>query len=126
MAFEIIRRKEGEISKKQEIRHSKVQISINDWGHLVIREFDEPQVSGNCEISRENCAKEGTRVCIDNLSGYKCEHYKITRINDEHLIVFDKATTDKIINFIFSVRSTFEFKQLLRSILDKRSDDIPF
>lgn len=40
MAFEIIRRKEGEMSDKQTFRHDNTQISINDWGHLVIRQFD--------------------------------------------------------------------------------------
>jgi len=34
MAFEFIRRKEGEESYKQEVRHRNTQISINDWGHL--------------------------------------------------------------------------------------------
>jgi len=89
MPFELIRRKEGEISKRQEIRHSNVQISINDWGHLCIREFDKPG-------------------------------------NVEHLIVFDKATTNRIISFIFSIRSTDEFKQLLKDYLCKKIDDIPF
>jgi hypothetical protein len=91
MAFEFIRRKEGETSQKQEIRHKNVQISINDWGHLCIREFDEPHMN-----------------------------------DDEHLIVFDKATTERIINFIFNIRSTFELKQLLKDITKKNINDLPF
>jgi len=117
MSFELIRRKEGEISQKQEIRHKNIQISINDWGHLVIREFDDPQISRECNSGK----------CIDpEKSCYKCDHWKTTRIDDEHLIVFDKATTEKIINFIFSIRSTYELKQLLKSIIEKKIDDLPF
>lgn len=126
MPFEIIRRKEGEISQKQEIRHKNVQISINDWGHLCIREFDEPKTSGACEIGRENCSKDGTKVCRDFATGYQCENYKVTRTDNEHLLVFDKATTDRIINFIFSIRSTYELKQLLKAMIDKRSNELPF
>lgn len=125
MPFEIIRRIEGEMSQKQEIRHSKVQISINDWGHLCIREFDEPEYTYDCEIGRENCPKEGERVCRDYLNDqYQCEHYKITREDDEHLLVFDRETTEKIIKFIFSIRSTFEFKELLRKIIE--TNGLPF
>lgn len=94
MPFEIIRRKEGEISQKQEIRHDNTQISINDWGHLVIREFDD--------IKAFNKAKE------------------------EHLIVFDQQTTNRLISFIFSIRSTYEFKKLLMSLISDKRDEIPF
>lgn len=111
MPFELIRRKEGEESQKQKIWHSKVQISINDWGHLCIREFDNPQKDGHCTIGRENCQKDETSVlCCDYATGYKCEHYRITRADDEHLLVFDKETTDRIMNFIFSIRSSFDMK----------------
>lgn len=89
MPFEIIRRKEGEMSQKQEIRHENTQVSINDWGHLVIREFD----------------------AYSSL---------------EHLIVFDQQTTNKIISFIFSIRSTYEFKKLLTSLISDKRDEIPF
>jgi hypothetical protein len=90
MPFEIIRRKEGEVSQKQEIRHRNTQISINDWGHLVIREFDEPQKN-----------------------------------DEEHLLVFDQQTTNRLINFIFSVRSTYELKKLLKDLIDNKGS-LPF
>lgn len=126
MSFEIIRRKEGEVSQKQEIRHRNIQISINDWGHLVIREFDEPQLECDCGIGRENCVKEGTKVCRDFATDYQCEHYKTVRKDDEHLIVFDQQTTNKIINFIFSIRSTQEYRNFLKALIDKRNIDLPF
>jgi len=88
MAFEFIRQKEGEESYKQEVRHRNTQISINDWGHLCIREFDEPK-------------------------------------GEEHLIVFDQPTSEQIIRFIFSIRSTYELKQLLKDIIEK-SKELPF
>lgn len=88
MPFEIIRRKEGEMSEKQEIRHSNVQVSINDWGHLVIREFDEPK-------------------------------------GEEHLIVLDQETTSRLIQFIFSIRNTYEYKEFLKEII-RKSCDLPF
>jgi hypothetical protein len=91
MAFEIIRRKEGEMSDKQTFRHDNTQISINDWGHLVIRQFDN------------------------------------THNSEEYLIVLDKETTERIISFIFSIRSTFELKNLLKDLISKNTnDDIPF
>lgn len=127
MPFELIRRKEGETSQKQEIRHKNVQISINDWGHLCIREFDEPKLEGDCGIGREKCIIEnnGTKVCRDFATGYQCEHYKTARKDEEHLLVFDQQTTNRLINFIFSVRSTQEYKSFLKSILDKHID-LPF
>ncbi len=87
MAFEIIRRKEGEMSDKRTFRHDNTQISINDWGHLVIRQFDN------------------------------------THNSDEYLIVLDKETTERIIAFIFSIRSTFEFRNLLKDLISKNIDD---
>lgn len=126
MAFELIRRKEGEVSEKLEIRHLNVQISINDWGHLVIREFDKPQIDVNCELKKENCKYNDRMLCRKYADVSQCEHCKITRFDDEHLLVFDRATTEKIIDFIFSIRSTYEFKQLLKEVLGKRKDDLPF
>lgn len=35
--IEIIKRREGEKSEKQQINGEKVQVSYNSWGHLVIR-----------------------------------------------------------------------------------------
>ena len=128
MPFELIRRKEGEVSQKQEIRHKNVQISINDWGHLVIREFDEPQKNWECKYGYEKCIIEnnGTKkACVDYSTGYQCEHYKTIRKDDEHMLVFDQQTTNRLINFIFSVRSTQEYKSFLKSILDKHID-LPF
>ncbi len=94
MPFELIRRKEGEISQKQEIRHDNTQISINDWGHLVIREFDD--------------------IRVPNKAG------------EEHLIVFDQQTTNRLISFIFSIRSTYEFKKLLEALIRNNRNEIPF
>ena len=125
MPFEIIRRKEGEISQKQEIRHKNTQISINDYGHLVIREFDDPRSEGDCSIGRENCAKEGNKVCRDFVTNYQCEHYKIARTDEEHLIVMDKETTDRLIKFIFENRSTYEFRTLLKELI-KKCAELPF
>lgn len=127
MSFELIRRKEGEISQKQEIRHKNIQISINDWGHLVIREFDEPQLIDDCEIGRMDCYTKynGTKVCKDYASGYQCEHYKTARKDEEHLLVFDQQTTNRLINFIFSVRSTYELKKLLKDLIGNK-DSLPF
>jgi len=124
MSFEIIRRKEGELSQKQEIRHNNVQISINDWGHLVIREFDKPRYKELCEYDREKCLIENNATKVCKTENYKCEHLKEKRVDDEHLIVFDKETTGKIISFIFSIRSTYEFKQLLKDIISKNG--LPF
>ena len=127
MSFEFIRRKEGEMSQKQEIRHSNVQVSINDWGHLVIRAFDKPEYEENCEYGREKCEeKNGTMICETFPKGYcKCEYLKKIRVDEEHLIVFDKATTDRIINFIFSIRTPNFMKQLLENIL-KGNYELPF
>jgi len=122
MPFEIIHRKEGEMSQKQEIRHSNVQISINDWGHLVIREFEKPTDTKKCRLGdSDNCNKN-----IIGGNCWNCEHYKtITTPGEEHLIVFDRATTDRIIDFIFSVRTNNLMKQLLENIL-KGNYELPF
>jgi len=118
MAFEIIRRKEGEMHEKQQIQHEYVQVSINDWGHLVIREFDDPIMDkACCGVGPENCEKYRSQ---SEYACNNCEHYKLTRTDDEHLIVFDKATTDRIIDFIFSIRSSHELKQLLKDMIEKK------
>jgi hypothetical protein len=124
MPLEIIRRKEGEESQKQEIRHSKTQFSINSYGHLCIREFDETNKKYVCTYGREKCYEEANgqeRVCM--AGNTLCEHYKLVPMNDEHLIVLDKQTTDDLIRFIFSIRGTFEFKELLKEIIRK---ELPF
>jgi hypothetical protein len=95
MPFELIRRKEGEMSQKQKVRRKNVQISINNWGHLVVREFDEPEWKTDCEIG------------------------------DEYLIVFDNITTKKIIDFIFSIRSTYEFENMLKNLINNKGE-LPF
>lgn len=125
MPFELIRRKEGEISQKQEIRHKNIQISINDWGHLVIREFDEPHKELQCELGGgNNCVhrdpEAGNKECCS------CLHYKYLIVYpEEHLIVFDQQTTNRLINFIFSVRSTYELKKLLKDLIGNK-DSLPF
>ncbi len=79
--FEIIRRKEGELSHKQEIRHDNVQVSYNDWGHLVVREWDK-------DASRIYPIVAGLNEIGDLEKG------------EEHIIVFDKDTSQRIINFL--------------------------
>jgi hypothetical protein len=126
MAIEIIRRKEGELSTKQEIRHQHTQFSINSYGHLCIREFDTPPINigYSCLIGRENCAKDGiTRACRDG--NHVCEHYKEIGTSDEHLIVLDKKTTEGLINFIFENRSTHEFKELIKELI-RKNKELPF
>jgi hypothetical protein len=90
MPAEIIFRKEGEDTKKIEVRGQNTQISINSYGHLAIREF-----TGNTQ---------------------------------DQLIVFDQATTEQIIHFIFKNRSTLEFKQLLKDLIriKVKDDELPF
>jgi predicted transcriptional regulator len=117
MSLEIIRRKEGELSQKQEIRHEHTQFSINSYGHLCIREFDDPRMVNDCKIDNEGNCNE--RFCIND----KCEHYKPSRVDDEHLIVLDQKTTNELIQFIFSVRSTYELKELLKGIV---KTELPF
>jgi hypothetical protein len=98
MSFEIIRRKEGETSQKQEIKHEKTQVSYNDFGHLCIREFDSEKHETECAIGRDNCDK-GDHVCW-SMAGYKCEHHRTVRADAEHLVVFDTKTSRQIISFI--------------------------
>jgi|GEM_PF-2824770 len=126
MPFEIIRRKEGEVSQKQEIRHAYTQFSINDWGHLCVREFDKPRKEIHCELGGgNNCVHRDPEAGGKECSS--CLHYKcVTAYPEEHLIVFDKATTDRLINFIFSVRSTYEFKKLLAALISNGRDELPF
>lgn len=125
MPFELIRRKEGEPSQKQEIRHEHTQFSINSYGHVCIREFDNPRVESDCGIGRENCTKENT-LCKDfREGGYQCENYKIVHIDDEHLLVLDKPTTDGLIKFIFENRSTCEFKEFIKGLI-KNNKELPF
>ena len=117
MPLEIIRRKEGEISEKQQIRHRNTQFSINSYGHLVIREFDGTQTSLRCEL--EKCS-ETSRACLG------CEHMKnFENPGEEHLIVLDQETTSKLIQFIFSIRNTYEYKEFLKEII-RKSCDLPF
>jgi hypothetical protein len=126
MPLEIIHRKEGEGNQKQEIRHAKTQFSINSYGHLCIREFDETKKKYECTYGRQKCYEEmkgQERICMDGNNA--CEHYKLVPVNDEHLIVLDKETTDGLIDFIFSIRNTFDLKQLLRDII-KQNRELPF
>lgn len=90
MPAEIIFRYESEDTKKIEVRGENTQISINSYGHLVVREF-----TGN------------------------------TR---DQLIVFDQATTEQIIQFVFKNRSTTEFKQFLKDLImmKVKDDGLPF
>jgi len=124
MAVEIIRRKEGELSQKQDIRHEKTQVSINDWGHLVIRCFDTSRVENDCLIGTENCTKED-HLCW-NISGYRCENYKSVRTDDEHLVVFNQTTTNRIIDFVNKQNPSYEFMQFLKEMAKKKVDDFPF
>lgn len=91
MSLEIIRRKEGEISQKQEIRHEKTQVSYNDFGHLCIREFGEPHMQRICV--REESPDECPGSCMD------CNKTELQG-SEEHLIVFDTKTSRQIIDFV--------------------------
>jgi len=120
MPIEIIRRKDGELSQKQDIRHEHTQFSLNSYGHLCIREFDEPKTENYCD--RIVCAKDGIMgPCWED----KCEHYKLARSDDEHLVVLDQKTTDGLIKFIFENRNTFELKQFIKELI-KNSKELPF
>ncbi len=103
MPFELIRRKEGEFSEKQEIRHSNVQVSINDWGHLCVREFDNNKREYFCEEYKQFvnystnppeklCGRQFCNCCKNLIE-------KVVA-GEEHLIVFDKSTTKRILRFI--------------------------
>ena len=100
MPFELIRRKEGEFSEKQEIRHSNVQVSINDWGHLCIREFDESNEQYYC-LKYNKLPKDVETSCCTRDICEGCDYFtKKTISGEEHLIVFDKRTTDRILEFV--------------------------
>lgn len=99
MSLEIIRRKEGELSQKQGIRHEKTQISYNDFGHICIREFDTERQESECGIGVENCDKE-SRLCYDYSIVEQCKNHKFVRTDDEHLIVLDQKTSRQLINFV--------------------------
>jgi hypothetical protein len=127
MSFEIIRRKEGELSQKQEIRHSHTQFAINSYGHLSIREFNDAQKGYACELGGRNggngCVNEkaiSEKGCI----GLGCTHYKqVMMPGEEHLLVLDQKTTNGLIEFIFKNRSTYEFMELLKGIV---KTELPF
>ncbi len=85
--IEIIKRVEGERHKKETVRGEAVQVSYNDWGHLCVRVIQDIP----------------TLPSVD--SEGKC--YEPARQADT-LVVFDKATSERIIRFI------------------KRSEFIPF
>ncbi|MGE5631348.1 MAG: hypothetical protein ACM3TR_09665 [Caulobacteraceae bacterium] len=125
MSLEIIRRKEGEMSQKQDIRHENTQFSINSYGHLSIREFDKPYYRWCCEMGCiENTDKCTGKDENGNYDCHACEHYKNLLIQPaEHLIVLDKTTTDNLIKFIFENRSTYELRELLKGIV---KDQLPF
>ena len=94
--LEIIRRKEGELSQKQELRHDKTQVSYNDFGHLCIRGFGEVMVGRKCKINAsETICANNSMKCIE------CADYqKETEYPEEHLIVFDAKTSRQIIEFV--------------------------
>jgi hypothetical protein len=97
---------------------------LNNYGHLCIREFDDPKKTTDCCLpgGRAECIKDGlTKACRDG--NYQCEHYKITRLDEEHLIVLDQKTTNELIQFIFTIRSTYELKELLKGIV---KNELPF
>ena len=105
------------------------------------RKFVSCKVCGVCfetEIDEEIGALVDTcgqcvqnEICRDCLyndceKGYQCPNYKITRANDEYLIVLDKATTNGLIKFIFENRSTYEFKRLLVVLIKDNESELPF
>jgi len=124
LAVEIIRRKEGERSQIQDIQHEKSQVSINDWGHLAIRFFDSPIMDYGCKVGRDNCPKKDG-LCLDFITNHECENYiPSCRTDDEHLIVFDQATTNRIIDFIKKQNPSYDFVQFLKELA--KSNGLPF
>lgn len=129
MALEIIRRKDGELSQKQEIRHECSQFSLNSYGHLCIREFDKPLKGYRCEMGDEVAEIAGTDKCAGkdeegHFNCCTCDHYKLMDVlGEEHLVVLDQKATNELIQFIFSVRSTYELKELLKGII---KNELPF
>lgn len=126
MAVEIIRRKEGEMSEKQTIRHDKTQVSINDWGHLCVRLFDplERRLL-KCIQPVEN--DDGVRACsVGDRECFSCSSavYDDVQCNSEHLIVFDVATTNRIIDFIKKQNPAYDFIQFLKELA--KSNGLPF
>ena len=67
--IEIIERREGEKSEKQQIIGEKVQVSYNSWGHLAIRVI-RPCEGGDTLIVLD---KETSEKVI----GFCCEHIKL-------------------------------------------------
>lgn len=124
MSLEIIRRKEGEMSQKQEIRHEHTQFSINSYGHLCIREFDEQQPGCACELGEFKNCNNDEALSLNGCCGPSCVRGKRTMLpSEEHLIVLDQKTTNELIQFIFSIRSTYELKELLKDIV---KSELPF
>ncbi len=128
MPFELIRRKEGEMSQKQDIRHQHTQYSLNSYGHLCIREFDDeqPGYGYRCELGGgENCNNMEsfkTHGCMT----HSCPHYRTVKLpGEEHLLVLDHVTTSSLINFIFENRSTYEFKEFIKQLI-KSNKELPF
>jgi hypothetical protein len=124
MPFELIRRKEGEMSQKQEIRHQHTQFSLNSYGHLCIREFDDSQPGYACELGGFKNCNNNEAIAAGGCCGFSCCHYKqATLPGEEHLFVLDRTTTDGLIQFIFQNRSTYEFRELLKGVV---KDQLPF
>jgi hypothetical protein len=124
MSLEIIRRKEGELSQKQEIRHECTQLSLNNYGHLCIREFDKQHIGYACELGEfKNCVNNEA-IAAGGCVGCSCMCYKSVMLpSEEHLIVLDQKTTNELIQFIFTIRSTYELKELLKGIV---KNELPF
>ena len=80
--LEIVKRAEGQRSQKESVRGSDVQVSLNDWGHLVVRVITEAQVPvhdpGDFDPSKDHYAE----------------------LPGDILVVFDKETSSRIIRFI--------------------------
>ena len=131
MAVEIIRRKEGEYSQKQSIRHEKEQIGINDWGHLVVRMHNGTSKRVICHLPTEK-TEHGYAACThmnypQPFCCGDCKHAEYMDVQDEeHLIVFDRDTTNRIISFIQKMNPSHDFIQFLKQMANKKADDMPF
>jgi hypothetical protein len=126
MSFELIRRKEGEMSQKQEIRHQHTQFSLNSYGHLCIREFDDKQPGYRCKLGGgwacDNEEAIKARACI----ACSCQHYRpVEMSSEEDILVLDHITTRSLINFIFENRSTHEFREFIKQLIN-RNNELPF
>jgi hypothetical protein len=77
--IEIIKRREGEKSEKQQINGERVQVSYNSWGHLVIRVI-QPVIKDMADDIVIDFREEDTLVVLDKRTSLEVIRF-IERIN---------------------------------------------